>query len=314
MSSLLDGHMKLIRLLQDSSSSKALGSPRPEAILGHFMAAVSADDVDALKSLLDEHFPERTKPFPGVYFVSELLPVVSHAARHGQVAVLKEPFAYESNDSNLTDFAADDALDAGAKDTLLFFLEQRWDMNEIRKDKITFLASALSESKPPDKPDRGMVLWLIQHGADLNARPPHVDDTAMSRAVINAPPDLICELLDSYGGDVHRGQLLHSVLLRRPGDHLVEVMGLLLSRGAPLSTTKYAGDARSLNHYRTSDLGTPLHMAALMGKAEAVQYLLSQGADASICSTKGQTALQGAEKARRDDVVAILRSPDQYKL
>ena len=92
MSSLLEEHMKLLRLLQVCSSSKALGSLLPEAILGQFMAAVSADDVDALKSLLDEHFPDQTKSFPGDYFVSELLPVVSRAARHSQVAVVNESF------------------------------------------------------------------------------------------------------------------------------------------------------------------------------------------------------------------------------
>ncbi|CAK7230124.1 hypothetical protein SCUCBS95973_007464 [Sporothrix curviconia] len=314
MSPLLDEHMKLVRLLQVCSSSKAPGPPLPEAILDMFVAAVAADDADALRSLLDKHFPERTKNFPGTYIVSELLPVVSYAARHGKVVILKELFKYESDDSNFRDFAADDALDAGAKDTLLFFLEKGWDMNEIRKNKITFLASALSESKPPDKPDRDMVLWLIRHGADPNARSPDVDDTAMSRAVRYAPPSLICELLDRYGGGVRRGQLLHNALLRRPGDDLLEVMGLLLHRGAPLNTTKYAGDAGSLRHHTTSDLGTPLHVAASMGKAEAVQHLLSQGADTSICSTKGKTALQWAENARRDNVVAILRSPDQYKL
>ncbi|KAL1889866.1 hypothetical protein Sste5346_008589 [Sporothrix stenoceras] len=310
MSPLLDEHMKLLRLLQVSSSSKALGSPLPEAILGQFMAAVSADNLDTLKSLLDEYFPERTKRFPGDYIVSELLPIVSHAARHGQVVILNELFAYEFD---FKEFAADDALDAGAKDTLLFFLEQGWDINEIRKNKITFLASALSPQQP-NKPDQDMVFWLTQHGADLNARPPYIDDTAMSRAVINAPPDFICELLDNYGGDIHRGQLLHNVLLRKPGHDVVEVMGLLLNRGAPLNMTKYAGDAGSLHRYKTSDLGTPLHMAAAMGNAEAVRYLLSQGADASICSTKGKTALQWAENAWRDDVVTILRSPDQYKL
>lgn len=74
--------MKLIRLFQVCSSSKAWGSPLPDAILSQFMAAVSADDVNALKAPLDEHFPDRTKHFLGEYVVSELLPVVSYAARH----------------------------------------------------------------------------------------------------------------------------------------------------------------------------------------------------------------------------------------
>lgn len=160
-------------------------------------------------------------------------------------------------------------------------------------------------------PNRDVVLWLIEHGADLNERCPDLDDTAMSRAVVDAPPDLLCELIDKYGCDAHRGQLLHDAT-RRTGDDVVGIMRLPLDRGAPLNLTMYADDAASLHNYHSIDLGTPLHMAARMGDAAAVKFLLSQGADASICSTKGKTALQWAQQSRKrnNNVVAILRSPD----
>lgn len=308
MSPLLEQQMRVIRLLQACSSSRALGSPLPEAILSQFVAAVSADDVDALRLLLDIHFPDRTKSFPGYYAVTELLPIVSCAARYGRVVVLKELLQYKTS---FLDFAARDAYDAGNKGTILFLLEQGWDINEIiPTGKLTFVASAMSKPNP----DRDMVLWLIQLGADPNARPQHLDDTAMSRAVVYAPPDLICDLIDHYGGDVHRGQLLHNVLRRKPGHDLIEVMGLLLDRGAPLNVTMYVGDVASLRTYRYLDLGTPLHQAAIMGETEAVVYLLSRGANASIRSTGGKTALQWAETAQRDGAVAVLRSLDQHGL
>ncbi|CAK7201518.1 hypothetical protein SEUCBS139899_004224 [Sporothrix eucalyptigena] len=229
------------------------------------MAAVAADDVVALRALLDQHFPDRTEKFQGDYVVSELYPVyTSKPAGHSP---------------RFADFMAEDALDAGNKETLLWLLKQGWNINKVKK------------------------------------RPAYVDDTPLSRAVASAPPtppNLIRELIDHHGGDVRRDQLLHWALKRKPGDDMTEVLNLLLDRGAPLNATMFAGDAGSLRNYRSSDLGTPLHTAAEMGQTEAMWCLLSQGADASVCSTGGRTALQWAERARKDDAVAILQSPEQF--
>ncbi|CAK7203026.1 hypothetical protein SEUCBS139899_005755 [Sporothrix eucalyptigena] len=201
------------------------------------MAASAAGDVSGLRSLLDEHFRDRSQSFPGDYFVSELLLVFSYAARHDQVAILNGLLPYSSF---YTKFATEDALDASATDTLL--------------------CSA------------------------------------------------VCQLIDHYGGDVHRGQLLHNVLRRWPGDDSandnIEVMGLLLQRGTPLNRTMYADDAASLSKYRRMDLGTPCTWLPAWANAEVVQYLLSQVVDASIGSTQGRTVLQWAEWARRDNMVA----------
>ncbi|CAK7221096.1 hypothetical protein SEUCBS140593_004454 [Sporothrix eucalyptigena] len=218
------------------------------------MAASAAGDVSGLRSLLDEHFRDRSQSFPGDYFVSELLLVFSYAARHDQVAILNGLLPYSSF---YTKFATEDALDASATDTLLWFLEQGWDIDQIREAGLT---------------------------------------------------SAVCQLIDHYGGDVHRGQLLHNVLRRWPGDDSandnIEVMGLLLQRGTPLNRTMYADDAASLSKYRRMDLGTPCTWLPAWANAEVVQYLLSQVVDASIGSTQGRTVLQWAEWARRDNMVA----------
>ncbi|CAK7219013.1 hypothetical protein SBRCBS47491_003701 [Sporothrix bragantina] len=85
---------------------------------------------------------------------------------------------------------------------------------------------------------------------------------------------------------------MHAVLFRTPNDDLVEVVGHLKERDAPVNMTKYTDNPESLQHHKISDLGTPLHVAALMGKIEVVRYLLPYGADTSICSTKCRTTLQ----------------------
>ena len=50
----------------------------------------------------------------------------------------------------------------------------------------------------------------------------------------------------------------------------------------------------------------PLHVAAECGYAEVVELLLSRGADASLKSTFGGTALEMAQSANKEECVALL--------
>ncbi|KAL1896062.1 hypothetical protein Sste5346_004801 [Sporothrix stenoceras] len=132
-----------------------------------------------------------------------------------------------------------------------------------------------------------------------SSRPRHyVDTTAVSIAAL-------------------RGQLLFYALDRK-GDaagNIIEVLFLLLERGAPLNMTMYADDPPSLGMYCFMDFGTPLHKAVDAAKLEIVKFLLAQGANMSILSSETKpTALQWAEKKGHEDVVAVLRSPDQHQL
>ncbi|KAL1907425.1 hypothetical protein Sste5344_006767 [Sporothrix stenoceras] len=235
MSARLEEHMRIRRQFQ-ACGAKRLGPILPDGILDQFTAAVTADDRDAVRALLDTHFPDRTELFPSQYNIHELFPVISQAARNDQADVLKElfvpyPFPYQS-----TDFVAREAIDT----------------------------------------DRDMVIWLIAHGASLNERPRYVDITGMSQAVQHTSLDLVRELSRTQSGT-------QSVAA---ASDIVEMLGLLLERGAPLNLTLYADDEVSSYKYRNSDHGTPLHEAALAW----------------------------AEKAGHEDVAAMLRSPDQYKL
>ncbi|CAK7229925.1 hypothetical protein SEUCBS140593_007410 [Sporothrix eucalyptigena] len=311
--------MQSLRLMQ-ASGSKSLGTPLPDNILNLFTVAVTAGDLDAIQTLLKEHFFNGSR-----YLIYELYPVLSQAARHDQVEIVKEIFVRDPFSFATEDFVAREAIDAGSGNTLLFLLKYGWDINGRIQPGLTVLETLLHHGGK----DRDMVIWLIAHSASLNERPRHIDFTGMSQAVEHASLPLVQELLDEYGGDVLQGQLLHHALKRgsraqsrtqpesKPpaANDIVEMLGLLVERGAPLNLTLYANDGVSSYNFRISDHGTPLHEAAQMGHVEAVRYLLAQGADTSITSTRSKTtALAWAEKAGHKDVVAILRSPEQYKL
>lgn len=321
MSGRLEEHMRIRRQFQ-ACGAKRLGPILPDRILNQLTAAVTADDRDAVRALLDKHFPDRTQLFPGQYNIHELFPVVSQAARNNQAGVLKELFVPYLFPCQSTDFVAREAIDTSSKHVLLLLLEHGWDINQRIDDGPNVLETLLHLGAQ----DRDMVMWLLAHGASLNERPRHMDMTGMSQAVEHTSLDLVRELVDKWGGDVHRGQLLHHALKRKSetqsgtqsaaaASDVVEMLGLLLERGAPLNLTLYADDELSSYKYRNSDHGTPLHEVAQMGYVEAAQYLLAQGADTSIVSTRSKTtALAWAEKAGHADIVAMLRSPDQYKL
>ncbi len=53
---------------------------------------------------------------------------------------------------------------------------------------------------------------------------------------------------------------------------------------------------------------TPLHWAALKGQLEIASYLLEKGADADARNNAGETPLQVAERAKRTELVARLRT------
>jgi ankyrin repeat protein len=84
---------------------------------------------------------------------------------------------------------------------------------------------------------------------------------------------------------------------------------------APLHYAATSGNAKIvqflLEHYAYIDAespngSTPLMMAAMYGSSEAVKVLLDAGADSSIKNALGLTALDFAQRAHRDEAVALI--------
>lgn len=323
---MLEEHKEYLKTHRPPNFGPAL----PEDILDEFLTAVEADCCEAVEALLDEYFPDRSSTQPGRYKIFELSRVLREAAIRGRTRIMETLLRYPFPADTLQRMASV-ALCYRHKDTVRCMVDQGWDINHtFGATGWTILASSVRA------PERARI--LLELGADPNHRP-CVDRTAMSMAAQRSPPEYIAELIDRWGGDVHRGQVLHHALDRstldrssvdrstlddrtvnvagleyKTAEDIVDVLRLLLDRGAPLNLTMYADDPPSLRMYGLRDLGTPLHKASQQGNVEAVRFLLSQGADASVCSTKGKTALEWAEAAGHDDVVAILRCPDHSNL
>lgn len=145
-------------------------------------------------------------------------------------------------------------------------------------------------------------MWLLDHGADPNQQCA-INLTPLSWAVACAPVRVIKTMFDR-GADVQKGEPLQHAIDRETD--IVEVLSLLLEKGAPLNKTMYQNDYQSWRLYFFMGLGTPLHKAADQGKVDAVQYLLGQGADTTIKDARGWTALDYARDSNHPDVVKLL--------
>lgn len=112
-------------------------------------------------------------------------------------------------------------------------------------------------------------------------------------------------MLDDYDGDVHKGQLLHYAVRRKTD--VVEVLELLLDRGALINQTMYENHDWSRRFHFWMPLGTALHEAGTLDNVKAARYLLGRGIDTSIKNTKGLTALETARKYNSEKVAKLLK-------
>ncbi|KAI2787646.1 hypothetical protein POX_f08020 [Penicillium oxalicum] len=188
-----------------------------------------------------------------------------------------------------------EAVNAQAKDILEVFLKNGWNINQ-----------PISELKPPllgyAIQDKEMVAWLLDHGADPN-RQCVIDLTPLSLAIESAPVSVI-QLMLNRGGDIRKGQLLHHAIERHSDN--ITVLSLLLGKGADINSTMYEDHYPSRALFSFMGLGTPLHKAAELGKADVARYLVSKGANLHNKDGKGRTALDYAHMLNQRVVIHAL--------
>lgn len=131
-----------------------------------------------------------------------------------------------------------------------------------------------------------------------------MDLTPLSFAVRRAQPSIINFLLDR--GSIEKGQLVHHAVERT--EDAIEVLQILVSRGASINKIQYSEHLNSWNHEHFKGLGTPLHRAVELRKVDVAQYLLQIGADRNIQDCKGRTPLDIARLLGDADLIRLLES------
>ncbi|XMA20330.1 hypothetical protein WAI453_013121 [Rhynchosporium graminicola] len=132
------------------------------------------------------------------------------------------------------------------------FLEYGWNINELLERTMSLALGYVSH-------DRVLTEWFLDNGADPNAMCSW-DFTLMSEAMCQASLDTI-KLLFERGGNIECGQLLHNAVQRVDPD-AIELIGMLLDKGAPINDIQYKNHAPSWRDRCLFGLGTPLYYAA----------------------------------------------------
>lgn len=151
--------------------------------------------------------------------------------------------------------------------------------------------------------DEDTTAWLLHCGADPNQRCA-IDLTPLSYAAERAPVSTI-KLMLSCGGDVETGKLLHHASDR--ASDVIEVLQLLIERGANINTIMYQDDYSSWRLFYFMGLDTALHKAADLGKADVVRYLISKRADPKITDANGGSAKECAEHLGNREAIAAFQ-------
>jgi ankyrin repeat protein len=165
--------------------------------------------------------------------------------------------------------------------------------------------------------DRAQVQYLLQQGANANARD-EAGDTALMRAALYADVEMMRILVES-GADVRvLGRDGTAPLLRT--NHDLDKMRFLLDRGAPVdgfamvAAASVPGSRSALelllahggNGRAAVPAYTALMAAAGNGDLDAVHCLLDHGANVKAKTPTGFTALIGAALSGNAKVVALL--------
>ncbi|KAJ5223645.1 hypothetical protein N7468_008187 [Penicillium chermesinum] len=259
-------------------------------IIGEMEAACEVGDFARFKSTFDTWTSLKLD-------IHELDSVMIQAVRWDRKDVVAEFLQHGLPVSQ--DYALE-AIGHGSKEVLNTLLQRGWDINQ-----------PTSELRPPALgyavDDEDMTLWLLDHGADPNKQC-SIDLTPLSYAVEQASLSIVKLLLDR-GGDVHKGQLLHHAVERQTD--IIEVLGILLERGAPLNSKMYENHYPSWRLYYFMGLGTALHKAAELGKADVVRYLVDQGADVGIKDATNRSAMDWAALNNHQEIVELLQSVER---
>jgi ankyrin repeat protein len=151
-----------------------------------------------------------------------------------------------------------------------------------------------SKSGVMSKTEVAAALWLIEHGADVNALS-DFQDTPLHFAARSGSHEVL-EALLAKGAKPTRTRLGHTPLHFCFGTHDKDtwVWEKLLANGCGLEDTNESQETALLN-------------AQSSWNDFAVKWLLARGADRNARGYNGKTALESAEELKQEKIVKLLK-------
>lgn len=276
----------------------------PAATVDKLRSLCIEDDLKSFQETIDQLVSS-----PEALVIAELGDVMMEAIKYDRVGFVSKLL---SHGFPIQPCYTLEATVRKAKSVLGCFIEAGWDINEpvgdVKPPVLGYVAKATWKEISITKDrysyavvDKEMTVWLLDRGANPNKRC-KIDCTPLSYAVQLAPISIIRLMLNS-GGDVQKGQLLQYAIFRVT--ELNDVISLLVDIGAPLNATMHQ-DIDTLTRFWPMSLGTPLHVAAELGKTDVIRHLITLGADTSVKDARGRTAVEWARELNQEEVVRLL--------
>lgn len=200
-------------------------------------------------------------------------------------------------DKKIINYCLNEAVDSKKWETASWLIRQGADVNFVGK-AWSILENACKQNNLEG------VQFLVSNGANVDGPEgeggPLIGSTEygtleMTRYLLSEGADINAVHICRDGKDA--GKSYESALDRAIWQGNMEQIKLLLSYGADIE-------------YRNEfvDGNTPLLMATIRGSTNVVAYLLEQGADKNAKNTRGETALDIAQRRGHEGQVALLTS------
>ncbi len=184
-------------------------------------------------------------------------------------------------------FPLEAAVFRGNITTVKYLLERNaLARGKMRTKDISYLQYAL------DRGQQQMVILLIKHGANVNARYPD-NSTLLHHAASRGLHQIVTQLLSKRANAAVIDRAGVTPLHEAAAKGQTQIMQLLLRANANVDAT-------------TNKRWTPLHHAARFGHPQAARFLLSRGASPFIRNSEGKSAADLARHLKHNVVYDML--------
>jgi len=257
--------------------------------------AAETGDVERLNALLAE---SQNQVSPVKLTSTDLEYVLLRAVSANQVAAVACLLERGANvDPSIADAAR---RSKSAVDMYQIFLDHGWDCNvNVRGRPLLHLVLN----------NEILLKLLLENGADPNRKSDRWDSTSLDVAAGEGSVQA-AKLLLQHGASITESNPLHSAASSSLEHDQRSMMAFLLDSGIDVNEIS---TFRRRNKRAGDENGTPLHAAIRSGFEDRISFLLSRGADPSVKTECGDTALDYARRWNFETGIKVLEARQDTK-